>query len=200
MTINEKHKPVDLLSDSIRETAIQLFSEHGIEAVSMHQIAKGAGIGQGTLYRRYANKGDLCMAIMTDHFDSFMEQIDHYLSGHAALSPEAKISGIMSRLLRFVETQYRCLGVMHAHSKIEKPRFDFYESKPYRFLLQTLSGLFQEAMAAGSIRRVDPIYTAHTFISVMAPHTFVHLTKSCGYTLEQLEQLFDETFIQPLFK
>ena len=45
----------------ILKEAGALFEKFGVDAVSMHQIAKSAGIGQGTLYRRYSHKGELCM-------------------------------------------------------------------------------------------------------------------------------------------
>src|SRR2546430_11323251 len=59
----------------ILEVAQHLFTEHGVGAVSMHQIAKTAGIGQGTLYRRYAHKGELCMDLLSEHNEQFAEEI-----------------------------------------------------------------------------------------------------------------------------
>ena len=52
------------IGEEIEEIAFSLFQEFGVENVSMHKIAKTAGVGQGTLYRRYANKSDLCLSIL----------------------------------------------------------------------------------------------------------------------------------------
>src|SRR5215471_4341859 len=70
----------------ILEVARHLFAEQGVEAVSMHQIALAAGIGQGTLYRRYAHKGELCMDLVHEHYEQFIEEIATQLEA-AATSP-----------------------------------------------------------------------------------------------------------------
>ena len=64
----------------ILEVAQRLFAEHGVDAVSMHQIAMEAGIGQGTLYRRYRHKGELCVDLMHEQHEQFMEEIVTLLS------------------------------------------------------------------------------------------------------------------------
>lgn len=48
------------------KTARQLFSEQGVENVSMSAIADAAGVGKGTLYRHFTDKSDLCHALL-DH-------------------------------------------------------------------------------------------------------------------------------------
>src|SRR5215471_19498441 len=59
----------------ILEVARRLFAQQGVEAVSMHQIALATGIGQGTLYRRYANKGELCMDLLCEQYEHCGEEI-----------------------------------------------------------------------------------------------------------------------------
>src|SRR5436309_15903750 len=59
----------------ILEVARRLFAEHGVEAVSMHQIARDAKIGQGTLYRRYAHKDELCMDLLQERQERFVDEI-----------------------------------------------------------------------------------------------------------------------------
>ena len=47
----------------IMETGFRLFSEKGIEPVSMPEIAAACGIPRASLYRYYATKTDLGIAI-----------------------------------------------------------------------------------------------------------------------------------------
>ncbi|HZG64870.1 MAG TPA: helix-turn-helix domain-containing protein, partial [Rubrobacteraceae bacterium] len=48
----------------VLDTARELFEERGVDSVSMHEIGRAAGVGQGTLYRRYEHKGALCSALL----------------------------------------------------------------------------------------------------------------------------------------
>lgn len=47
---------------AILQAALELFIDRGIEGASMEQIAKRAGVGKPTVYRRWSNKEDLIAA------------------------------------------------------------------------------------------------------------------------------------------
>jgi len=50
----------------ILSTAIELFSRHGLDAVTIDQIAAAADIGKGTVYNYFAAKEDIVVAFMAD--------------------------------------------------------------------------------------------------------------------------------------
>ncbi len=62
----------------ILDAARALFATKGVDTTSMHEIARSAGVGQGTLYRRYADKGELCGALLSEslHRSALMSRHD----------------------------------------------------------------------------------------------------------------------------
>lgn len=58
-------RPRDSATDhAILEAALALFIERGVEGASMEQIARRAGVGKPTIYRRWSNKEDVIAAAM----------------------------------------------------------------------------------------------------------------------------------------
>jgi AcrR family transcriptional regulator len=56
--------------ERVIEAARRLFAERGVDA-SMDEIARAAGVGPGTLYRRFATKEALLDAILLDALERF---------------------------------------------------------------------------------------------------------------------------------
>ena len=128
----------------------QLFAEEGVANVHMAQIAEAAGVGKGTLYRRFASKAELCLALVHDQLvahqetmlaqlrqmqveqASYLERLKHFLvevatftEQHTALLYEVQRSGIGTGLERDV------------------PFFEWQH--------MTVRGLLQAAMTAGEV-------------------------------------------------
>ncbi|MCP4426599.1 MAG: helix-turn-helix transcriptional regulator, partial [Chloroflexi bacterium] len=59
----------------ILTVARQLFNTHGPAAVSMSDIVQAAGVGRGTLYRHFPNKGELCLAVMDEQIAEFQNEV-----------------------------------------------------------------------------------------------------------------------------
>ena len=64
------------------ESAFHLFSEQGIDLVTMPDISADSGVGRSSLYRYFSSKTDLVIAIGAWKWNEYMDGFD------AALTPE----------------------------------------------------------------------------------------------------------------
>lgn len=72
--------------EKVLKAAARLFAEKGVEAVSMDAIAAEAGVGKGTLFRRFGDKSGLAVALLDRREQELQERI---LSGPPPLGPGA---------------------------------------------------------------------------------------------------------------
>ncbi|WP_336210302.1 TetR/AcrR family transcriptional regulator [Nonomuraea sp. LPB2021202275-12-8] len=83
--------------EKVLAAAAALFAEKGIEDVSMDAVAAAAGVGKGTLFRRFGDKSGLAVALLDERERDLQERV---LSGPAPLGPGAPAP---ERLTAFVE-------------------------------------------------------------------------------------------------
>jgi len=67
MTESRKEREFKLREQEILETATQLFAEHGLDNVTVADIAKATDIGKGTIYKHFVSK-DVILARLGDDF------------------------------------------------------------------------------------------------------------------------------------
>src|SRR2546428_4234800 len=70
----------------ILASAAQLFGERGADCVSMDEVADAAGVGKGTVFRRFGSRAALAQAVLSEHERSFQERI---IRGEPPLGPGA---------------------------------------------------------------------------------------------------------------
>lgn len=64
------------------DCALELFSKHGYDSVSVKKIAEAAGMAQGSLYNYFSNKEDLYWAVLARHgYASHAKEIIEHADG-----------------------------------------------------------------------------------------------------------------------
>lgn len=184
----------------ILETAQRLFSKHGVHTVSMHQIAKTAGIGQGTLYRRYAHKGDLCLDILQEYSRVMKEQISAFLDRNRDLPASERLGGLIDRFIDALEEKSELISVLETKSDHNDPRGNFFHSPMYLFFRDKIGGLLAEIAAAGvsvgpgpdsgADSPFDAELAAHAVICSMSPIGYFHLKHEKKYTAAQMKAVY----------
>jgi AcrR family transcriptional regulator len=102
------HERADAARNRVRvlTAAERLFSLHGVAAVTMDDVAAAAGVGKGTLYRRFGDKGGLAVALLDDRERALQQRI---LTGEPPLgpgaSPPARLAAFIEAYLHLVAAQ-----------------------------------------------------------------------------------------------
>jgi len=86
--------------------AERLYAQRGVARVTMDDIAAAAGVGKGTLYRRFVDKGGLAVALLDERERELQQQI---LTGPPPLGPGAdpaeRLSAFVAGYLAFLDRQ-----------------------------------------------------------------------------------------------
>lgn len=120
------------------DAARQLIAERGADAVSTDDIAVAAGVGKGTLYRRFGSRAGLMMVLLDE--DEKAEQ-HAFMFGPPPLGPGApplqRLLAYGRERLRFVHTHHELLSDANrdAQTRFNAP-FTLHRTH-VRLLLQT---------------------------------------------------------------
>jgi AcrR family transcriptional regulator len=106
----------------------RLFAEHGVNGVTMDQIATEAGVGKGTLFRRFGDKAGLGVALLGDRERELSEAIE---SGPPPLGPGAvagdRLRAFLVAYVRFVDANLDLVHMSETASPGARYRVGGYE-------------------------------------------------------------------------
>lgn len=145
----------------VLDAAATLFRRHGVDAVSMDAIAAAAGVGKGTLFRRFNDKAGLAAALLDEQERNLQEAI---LFGPAPLGPGGPTDAPTprERLRAFVDAY---LDYVLAHLPLVRMSETAAPGARYRIGAYRFWHRHVALQLAG---RDDPRADAHTLLAVLA--------------------------------
>lgn len=170
----------------ILAAAKRLFAEKGVPAVHMAEIAEAAGVGKGTLYRRFCNKGELALSLMDAQLKQFQdEQLASMRRMTAAGVPFLEQLGhFLEALVSFTETHMSLLYEAQQHTQA----LDEEEvSRPHFWQYMTAHALLRRAVEAGELPDdLDTAYAAEALLAPLSAETFRFQTEHLGFSTERI--------------
>lgn len=158
----EKVDKSEELRKRILASARTLFLQKGIENVNMHQIAKMAKIGQASLYRRYSDIGQICMEIVSEECQPFLDELQLDLQSSID-SPLEQLYHVIVKFIDFLDLNTPWLSDVNRASTGYRP----LQSPLFQEMRKILSHLYHEALHKGEIVEVDVSYTVQAFLSTL---------------------------------
>lgn len=141
------------------ETAARCFAEHGYRGTTTAMLAKEAGISEPILYRHFANKHDLFIALV--------ESIAHHVLSawreavRGVPSPLEQLRIILNRNPATADPRTRDLYriLFHASTEFTEPQIQQAIREHYALYLRYLASIVKRAQDAGEVRRDVPAET-----------------------------------------
>ena len=89
--------------ERILRAAIEVFAQNGFYATRVSEIAKAAGVADGTIYLYFRNKDDVLISIFEDRITKLLEVLRREID--AAEGFEARLRVVIERQLGLLEGQ-----------------------------------------------------------------------------------------------
>lgn len=161
----------------VLEAAERLFAEQGVKNVSLDAIAAAAGVGKGTVFRRFGDRAGLAVALLDEREQELQAKI---LSGPPPLGPGAPAA---DRLTAFIDAYLELLD-RHVELFIDSENASEgarYRIGAYRLWHRHLAMLLEEAAPD-----LDATYTAHALLAPLAADLHQAL-RAEGFDLARLK-------------
>jgi AcrR family transcriptional regulator len=158
-----------------------LFAERGVAATSMDAIAEAAGVGKGTLFRRFGDRAGLALAVL-DEGDRVLQE--SLLRGPPPLGPGAPVR---DRLIAFGEAMLDRLersGAIIAAAEAS-PDVVRHGAGPYGAYSLHLRILLGEDRSAA-----DAAYLADILLVALGARLFGYQRTARGMSVTELKQRF----------
>lgn len=158
---------------AILAAARRLFEARGVTCVTMEEISHEAGVGKGTLYRRFPNKGLLCEALLDEPTREFQRETLEIV-GEPGVGSLEKLRNFLDRLVLFTEDN---LDLLYGG---EEPlwgatRLARFRSPAYDWRRWTVLGLLRGARREGEIRAdLDLEYLATALLAPLEIDLYYH--------------------------
>ncbi|MGH2942049.1 MAG: TetR/AcrR family transcriptional regulator [Solirubrobacteraceae bacterium] len=159
--------------------AQRLLSESGVDAVDIREVARAAGVGVGTVYRRFGDKAGLCAALLDERERIFQELL---LNGPPPLGPGAppreRLVAFLHALADLTNDNLALLRALQGSTPGRR-----FHVGAYRAWRWHATVLLLEA-APG----IDAAWFAELLLSPLAADLYHHQRYELGVTREQLRQ------------
>lgn len=173
----------------ILKSAERLFAKHDIADVSMGDIAKTAGVGKGTLYRCFANKGELCIALMDGELRDFQDQVFTGFQTRYGEDGIAHLTYFLDAVVRFFDRHTQLMLEAQQFGVLLQTRGAINQTSVHGWFHQTVTLLVRRAQGEGNVAAdSDPAYLADLILAPLNPVLFRHQRQVVGLRLDDMSR------------
>lgn len=160
----------------ILDAAERLLAEHGVEGLSMSACAEAAGVGVGTLYRRFGDRAGLAYALLDERTHEFQEA---FLHGPPPLGPGAPAAERLRAFLFAYVDDLEKHGDLNLMAESASP-ISRYRSGAHRVYQTHVSALIYEIRPEADVE-----YLADALLAPLAAELYTYQRRDRDMSTER---------------
>jgi TetR/AcrR family fatty acid metabolism transcriptional regulator len=183
--------------ETIIQAAIEVFSRKDFKAASVSEIARKAGVADGTIYQYFRNKEDLFFSIPIEKTNEFRSQLELHLEG---------ISGALNKIRKFVwfflyffKANPDYGRILMLEMRVNK---SFVKTDTYDFLKKSVGQVLEiitQGQEEGAIRKdIDIFVLRHLVLGTLEHMVSRWLLKDTKYDLLEHHREVSQLIIDAL--
>lgn len=159
------HSAADRSSDKrerILSAAERIFARHGFFAAKVSDVAKEAGVADGTIYLYFKSKDDLLISL----FERRMQQVNATLrtATESETSPRAQLRAFVTAYLQLVADEPSAAEVLTIELRQSSKFMKEYENPEFADFLRMLGGIIAAGQDKGELDTAIPAHVAARMI------------------------------------
>jgi TetR/AcrR family fatty acid metabolism transcriptional regulator len=147
--------------ERILDAAERIFAKHGFFAARVTEIAKEAGVADGTIYLYFKSKDDLLISL----FENRMKQVNAELERAIAAEPPARqLHAFIRTYLQLVHDEPAAAEVLTIELRQSSKFMKEYDNPQFADFLRMLGGIIAAGQERGEIDASIPSHVAARMI------------------------------------
>lgn len=142
------------------EAAMEVFAEKGFAGASTSEIAKRAGVAEGTIFKQFKTKKDLLIGVVAPVFfrfvaPSLMQDVIAIMRAEYA-TPEDFLRALYSNRIEFVKSHQRVLRIAMQELPFHDDVREMVKGHAVTHVFPEARALLLRFQARGQVRQADP--------------------------------------------
>ncbi|NES88583.1 TetR/AcrR family transcriptional regulator [Okeania sp. SIO2B9] len=149
----------------ILQAAQKLFAKSGYDGTTIRDLAKKAGVAEGTLFRHFTNKKAILIELATE---GWVEILTDLLTELSEMSSYKAVAQVMRRRMLNISRNADMMKVCFLEAQFHPELRDKIQSEVIEKMTDVAEAFFATAMERGVYRQMNPKLVARVFLGMFA--------------------------------
>jgi AcrR family transcriptional regulator len=149
----------------ILQAALQLFAKHGYEGTTTKDLAKSAGVAEGTLFRHFNSKKAILIEVATA---GWVDILTDLLTELSEMGSYKAVSQVMRRRMLNMRKNSDLMRVCFIEAQYHPELRESIQTEVIAKMTDVAEAFFETAMEKGIYRRMNPKIVAKVFLGIFA--------------------------------